>query len=550
MRVMGAPRKLSVPLLASAMARLAVAPSRTQERLPASAEKRRASMPLGLFGPRPEKTGGPTGPPFAFVLGAAVPAVVLLVIAYNMAERGGGLRPFHVFWAGVLCFLVPAAIFLLVHGWRASRAPGRRRGARRLPVPAEAAAQPEQARVLRRARPLAAVRAHPPHRGALPAEPDRALRAVLPGPARADGDAAGRDGPVDVGDRHGHPRGQPRDRPDRGLQARRDDRRQRPHGGHRRAGLRAEPELHVLRQPVRLRVAGHRVLHLGAGGRRRGPARRAAAGPARLARRGRPVRDHLHVHPPPDVVLPGRLAGRHHHRRADQDGDPQGAGPHVGAGARPDGDRGGLLGLLAPDRRAGRRRLPVAEAPRRSHRDRPPPAPLAGVAPALRPEPDAVLRAPRGVPDTRSGRLRRTVRPVRPAPAAAGLLRSRRHRPHRAHLLPVDPVHPHAGRRRGRAPLLGVHVRRPEHRRRRRPRLGDGPRAPLARPGASRPRGRREHAGRHRDRQRLDGPERRVSLPGTVRVRLGRQGPVRRAARGEGLVPRHPGRRAARGRGP
>src|SRR4051812_25103020 len=122
MGVMGAPRKLSVPLLASAMARLAVAPSRTQETVPASAEKRRASMPLGLFGPRPEKTGGPTGPPFAFVLGAAVPAVVLLVVAYNMAERNGGLRTFHVFWAGVLCFLVPAAIFLLgTRGVRAER---------------------------------------------------------------------------------------------------------------------------------------------------------------------------------------------------------------------------------------------------------------------------------------------------------------------------------------------------------------------------------------------------------------------------------------------
>jgi hypothetical protein len=121
MGVMGAPRKLSVPLLASAMARLAVAPSRTEDTLP-SAEKRRVSMPLGLFGPRPAKTGGPTGPPFAFVLGAAVPAVVLLVIAYNMAERDGGLRPFHVFWAGVLCFLVPAAVFLLsTRGVRAER---------------------------------------------------------------------------------------------------------------------------------------------------------------------------------------------------------------------------------------------------------------------------------------------------------------------------------------------------------------------------------------------------------------------------------------------
>jgi hypothetical protein len=122
MVVMGAPRKLSVPQLASAMARLAVAPPHAQDTVPSTAEKRRVSMPLGLFGPRASKAGGPTGPPFALVLGAAIPAVVLLVVAYNMAERDGGLRPFHVFWAGVLCFLVPAAVFLLgTRGVRAQR---------------------------------------------------------------------------------------------------------------------------------------------------------------------------------------------------------------------------------------------------------------------------------------------------------------------------------------------------------------------------------------------------------------------------------------------
>ena len=118
MVVMGVPRKLSVPQLASAVARFAVAPSRTQETLPATAQKKRVSAPLGLFRPRSRKTAGPTGPPFGFVLAAALPAVVLLTVAYNMAERDGGLRPFHVFWAGVLCFLVPAAVFLLGSGGR------------------------------------------------------------------------------------------------------------------------------------------------------------------------------------------------------------------------------------------------------------------------------------------------------------------------------------------------------------------------------------------------------------------------------------------------
>src|SRR4051794_30117599 len=122
MIVMGSPRKLSVPLIASAMARLAVAPSRTQETVPPTAEKREVSAPLSLFRPRPRATEGPAGPAFALVLGAALPAVVLLTVAYHLAERDGGLRPFHVFWAGVLCFLLPAAAFLLgARGVKAQR---------------------------------------------------------------------------------------------------------------------------------------------------------------------------------------------------------------------------------------------------------------------------------------------------------------------------------------------------------------------------------------------------------------------------------------------